>query len=156
LILVYVLKKKTIYELYVSTHVRKREWEKKKTRLDVHTCVVGSSNIGVWMYCTFLVCFMSFFFPFYVARAPSLHIHSLPPVVRCYSHFFFLLACVRTFVFSFFFSLVFSLVRVYVRALRLVFFAMRPYGRTRRREKSVIIIVFRVRKRRKKEDGMLT
>jgi hypothetical protein len=95
---------------------------------------------------------------FSLLRCPrAVFTHTLPPTSSALLFaFFFLLACVRTFVFSFFFSLVFSLVRVYVRALRLVFFAMRPYGRTRRREKSVIIIVFRVRKRRKKEDGMLT
>ena len=64
--------------------------EKKKTRLDIHTCVVGSSNNGVCectAYSWSVLC--PSFFPFYVARASSLHIHALPPVVRCYSHFFF-------------------------------------------------------------------
>ncbi len=34
----------------------------RKARPEIHTCVVGSGDDSMQTYCTFLVCFMSFFF----------------------------------------------------------------------------------------------
>ena len=85
------------------------------------------------------------FFSFYIARASPLHIHS-PPTSRMLLFVFFQPACARAFVFSVFFFSLLSRNWVFVQALRLVFYATRPYGRTRRREKFAIFVAYGARK----------
>jgi len=70
--------------------IQKKERKKKKTAVSgIHTCVVRNYDHHMQTYCTFLPCFTSFFFPFYVARTSILHIHSLSLVMCRYSAFVF-------------------------------------------------------------------
>ncbi len=122
-------------ELHISARVRKKkeENERKKNKS-------APKYTRVWLVAIMIVCkrtahSWSVLCPsFFPSTLPARRFtHTLPPTSSAMLFaFFFLFACVRAFVFSFFFSLFFSL--VYMRALRLVFFAMRPYSRTRRRE----------------------
>jgi hypothetical protein len=126
----------------------RREWEKEKP---------APKYTRVWLVAVMIVCkrtahswsvLCPSFFPLLHCPRVASTTYTLPPTSSALLFaFFFLLACVRAFVFSFHF--LFS--RICAST-----FAVRPYGRTRRREKSV---VFRVRKRQKKkkrrEDGML-
>ena len=123
--------------------IKKRERKKKKTAVSgIHTCVVRNYDHHMQTYCTFLPCFTSFFFPFYVARTSILHIHSLSLVMCRYSAFVFF-----GFFLFFFFSLEFfssspsssSLLCMRMQALR---FAVRPYARTRRQEKLYYYFIF--------------
>ncbi len=130
----------------------------RQARPEIHTCVVGNRNHSVQTYCTFLVCFMSFFFfPFYVARASSLHIHSLPSVVRCYSHFFFFPTRMRSCIcFLLLFSLFFLLVRICEHSIVLSSLLCDLIVELDV-EKSLSFLSFSesIRKQRKKEDRML-
>lgn len=104
--------------------IQKKERKKKKTAVSgIHTCVVRNYDHHMQTYCTFLPCFTSFFFPFYVARTSILHIHSLSLVMCRYSAFVFF-----GFFLFFFFSLEFfssspsssSLLCMRMQALRLL------------------------------------
>lgn len=112
-------------KLHLATRVKKKRMRERNGCLEIYTCVVGSGDDSMQTYCTFLVCFMSFFFFFFLVvdvvfsplRCPHIAFttHTLPPTSNALLFaFFFLLACVRAFVFSSFFLLsFFSISRVY-------------------------------------------
>lgn len=123
--------------------IQKKERKKKKTAVSgIHTCVVRNYDHHMQTYCTFLPCFTSFFFPFYVARTSILHIHSLSLVMCRYSAFvfsgFFLFFLLFSRVFLFF-SFVFI---AFMYAYASTSFAVRPYARTRRQEKLYYYFIF--------------
>ncbi len=134
-----------MYELHLGARVRKRrEWEKDKP---------APKYTRVWLVTVIIVCkrtahswsvLCPSFFP--LLRCPRIvFTHTLPPISSALLFAFLFFSYSHAFVHLFspsFLSLFSS--RAYMRALdRLVFFAMRPYSRTRRREKSVILVVFR-------------
>lgn len=138
----------------------------RKGCFEIYTCVVGSVDDSMQTYCTFLVCFMSFLFFFFLVvdvdvvaffsplRCPHVAFttHLLPPTSNALLFaFFFLLACVRAFVFSSFFFFI-SCVCANTSTLGdLMMIELDVEEEEEEKNESAIIVVLRARKRRRKK-----